>query len=257
MRDHECANSAHGRNITAMIPRSFSVTLTAIMALAGACLTDGAEPASAQTIFKCVDAAGAVSYQDHACKAGTTETRQEILAAEAATQAPTPAQTPFDKLPTPLHSPPSPPPAPEPPPVTVKPAVPPIWFCTRPEDDSHYVSRDGQPPQRWVPAGIVGIPRRGLAQSYGPGAGAGVTAPGASPPAASNPIVPPRDLGGRRAGGYVEVNDECVLATEQQACEYLYGELDDVDRKLRRAFKDDRAVLEPQQEQLRRDLEGC
>ena len=251
MRDHECADSAHGRNITAMIPRSFSVTLTAIMALAGACLTDGAEPASAQTIFKCVDAAGAVSYQDHACKAGTTETRQEILAAEAATQAPTPAQTPFDKLPTPLHSPPSPPPAPEPPPVTVKPPVPSIWFCTRPDDGSRYVSRDGNPAPRWVPAGVLGIPQKSLAKTYGPGGGAGVSAPGEAKPKASHSPVD------KRAGDYIEVDDDCVAASDQQACDYFQDELDQVDHKLLRAFKEEQVELEARRAQLQHDLEGC
>ncbi len=135
--------------------------------------------------------------------------------------------------------------------MAVKPPVPPIWFCTRPDDGSHYVSRDGKPPTRWVPAGILGMPQRGLAQTYGPGGGAGVSAPGVSNPGGSRPP------GGRLAGAYVEVSDECVAASEQEACDYLHGELDDVDQKLRRAFKDDRAVLEPQQEQLRRDLEGC
>jgi hypothetical protein len=230
-----------------MIPCLPGVSLTAMVALAGFCLLGRADFARAQTIYKCVDAAGAVVYQDHACKAGMTETRQEITPPAPATSAP----ISFDKLPTPLSTPAPPPPPPTPPPVAAKPPVPPIWFCTRPDDDTHYVSRDGQPATRWVPAGIVGIPQRGLAQTYGPGGGAGVSAPGVNAP------KPLRGPGDRMAGGYVEVNDECVQASELQACDYFHDELDAVDKKLRKAFKDEQAVLEPQQAQLRHDLEGC
>jgi|GEM_PF-590205 len=229
-----------------MNPRSAGVTRALTMALAGVCLAGGPLTGNTQAIFKCVDAAGAVTYQDHACKAGMTETQQEITPPAPATS----TTTPFEKLPSPLNTPAAAPPPP-PPPVAPRPPVPPIWFCTRPEDGTRYVSRDGRPATRWVPAGILGIPRRGLAQTYGPGGGAGVSAPGVNAPAAT------RAPGDKLAGGYVEVNDECVQGSEQEACDYLHDELDGVDHKLRKAFKEDRAVLEPQQAQLRHDLEGC
>ena len=201
-----------------------------------------------QTIYKCVDASGNTTYQDHRCKPGSTQTQETL-------SVPTPSTppTPFEKLPTALSDPPTPPPPPPeaPPPEVAKPVVPPIWFCTRPDDDSHYVSHDGQPPTRWVPAGILGFPRKGIAKNYGAGGGAGVSAPGVNRPKTSH------NREDKLAGDYVEIQDDCVQGTDEQSCENLRDELDGVEQKLRRAFKDERAVLEPRQTQLRHDLEGC
>jgi len=219
-----------------------------IVALLATCCAwpSPAQPQDARTIFKCVDANGDVTYQDHSCKPGSRETRQDVLVPPPA--APTPV--PFEKLPSASSDAalPIPPPAPAPP---ERPKVPAVWLCTRADDGSHYVSRDGPAPSRWVPAGILGVPQKSLAQSYGPGGGAGVSAPGVNKPKATH------GRPDKLAGDYVEVEDECLAATDQQACEYLQGELDIVEKKLRRAFKDERAVLEPKETQLQRDLEGC
>lgn len=225
-----------------MNPRSSGRLLVAALALIAAL-----PGTRAQTIYKCAAANGDVTYQDHACAAGAKQTAELIVAPAPAHQEP----IPFDKLPAATAA-SEPVPRTVPPPAEpAKPPVPPIWFCTRPDDGSHYVSRDGQPPTRWIPGGILGVPQRSLAQNYGPGGGAGVSAPGMNKPKIAHNR--PDNI----AGDYIEVEDECTQASEQQACDYFQNELDNVEHRLRRAFKDERATLEPEQAQLRRDLEGC
>jgi hypothetical protein len=205
--------------------------------------------ARAQTIYKCTAANGDVTYQDHPCPDAAKQTAETVVAPAPARAEP----TPFEKLPTPASVPPSPqpPPAAAPPPEPVKPPVPSIWFCTRPDDGSRYVSRDGNPAPRWVPAGVLGIPQKSLAKTYGPGGGAGVSAPGEAKPKASHSPVD------KRAGDYIEVDDDCVAASDQQACDYFQDELDQVDHKLLRAFKEEQVELEARRAQLQHDLEGC
>lgn len=203
----------------------------------------------ARTVFKCVDAHGNLSLQDAPCPAGSRQTREELEAPPEP-----PPRSAFDALPTPLTEhvatpvPPTPPAAPV---ESAKPGPTPVFFCTRAEDGTRYVSSDGKPPSRWVPAGILGAPGRSLAQTYGPGGGAGVSAPGMNKPKATH--APPDGI----AREYVEVADECTQASAAQTCDYLRDQLDDVERKLRRAFNEQRAVLEPRQDKLRHDLEGC
>ena len=128
--------------------------------------------------------------------------------------------------------------------------LPPLWVCTRPEDGSHYVSRDGVTQPRMVPAGILGLPGQSLASAYGAG-GIGVSAPGVRKiPVDKSPQSVP-------AGDYVAIQDQCDRATQEQACEYLHSQRDQVHEKLKRAFKDDRAVLQPQQDELDDQLSGC
>ena len=222
--------------------RPSCTTLFAMFALAGTAIF-----ADARIVFKCTAANGDVTYQDTACPTGAKQSSEDIVAPAPADAAP----IPFEKLPTPPPSEPSPPPTPPAPLEPAKPPVPPIWFCTRPDDGSHYVSRDGKPASRWVPAGVLGIPQKSLAQTYGPGGGAGVSAPGEAKPKASHSPVD------KRAGEYIEVDDDCVAATEQQACDYFEDELDKVEHQLRRAFKEERVDLESRETQLQHDLEGC
>jgi hypothetical protein len=118
--------------------------------------------------------------------------------------------------------------------------------CTRPEDGKHYVSRDGVTLPRMVPAGILGIPAKPLSAGS-----MGVSAPGvrkipvdASPQAAVG-------------GAYVAIQDTCEHATPEQTCDYLRGQYDQVQEKLRRAFKDEQAVLQPQADKLYEQIDGC
>lgn len=204
----------------------------------------------AQTIYRCVDAQGDITYQDRACKAGAKQTVEQFAPAIKLNPE-LPSATSFDALP----------PAPaagessasisESVPPKPLPVPPPIWFCTRAEDGTRYVSHDGATPSRWVPAGVLGIPGKSLAQTYGPGGGGGVSAPGVK----KTPIsTSPRDS---VAANFIEVQDECVPATLDQACEYLRDELSTIEKKLPRAFNAERATLEPRRAELRHLLEGC
>ena len=210
-----------------MLPRLL-VAAVLIAALA-------ARDAGARIVYKCTNAHGDISFQDKACAKGDHETAIDV-GAPPPPPAAAPAAAPVAAAPA------TPPPAPEPPP---RKPLPQLWMCTRAEDGTQYVSRDGSPPSRLVPAGILGYPPQSLAQVYGPGGG--------SNKASTAPA------GGRNAmaGDYVEVRDACSPASPAQTCTYLRGELDAVDKKLHNAFKDDRAVLEPRQQELRDDLDGC
>ncbi|MGH8122860.1 MAG: DUF4124 domain-containing protein [Rudaea sp.] len=191
-----------------------------------------ARDASARIVYKCTNAHGDIAFQDKACAKGDHE-----MAIDVGTPPPPPPPAPA-AVPVAV-APAAPPPPPESPP---RKPLPQLWMCTRAEDGSQYVSQNGSPPSRLVPAGILGYPPQSLTQVYGPG-GNKATAPGA----------------GRNAlaGDYVEVRDACAPASPAQTCTYLRGELNAVDKKLHNAFKDDRAVLEPRQQELRDDLDGC
>jgi hypothetical protein len=203
--------------------------------------------AAAQQIYKCVNAQGDIAYQDHACSVGLKQSVVPAVSAPAASIT-TVTSAQFGTTPAASSTPPATPPASEP----VKPSPPPLWFCTNPEDGSHYVSQDGHSTSRWVPAGILGATDKGLAQNSGPNDGAGNSAPASAKP---KPLA--KSPGNVAAADYVEVHDDCVAADAEQTCEYLRDELDSVERKLRRAFKDERAMLEPRQAELRDQLDGC
>ena len=198
--------------------------------------------AHAADVYKCTNAQGSVAFQDQPCRAGDSETPVHIATpppappvmsgAEDAATAPPPSPAPAASAPQP-HK-----------------ALPPLWICTRPEDGTHYMSHDGATPPRMVPAGVLGIPGKPLASAYGPG-GIGVSAPGVRKiPVDTSPEA-------AVAGAYVAIQDTCQAATPEQSCDYLRGQYDQVHEKLRRAFKDEQAVLQPQQDELDDQLDGC
>ncbi len=212
----------------------------------------GVTPALAQTIYRCTNAQGDITYQDKPCKADSKQTVEHFAPAIRVNQE-TPPPTAFDALPpapsaTDMIS---PAPVVEATPRKPLPVPPPIWFCTRAEDGTRYISHDGATPSRWVPAGILGIPGKSLGQTYGPGGGGGVSAPGVKKVPNS---TSPRD---RIAADFVEVHDECEPGTLEQACEALRDELSTIEKKLPRAFNAERATLEPRRAEVRHLLEGC
>ncbi len=159
--------------------------------------------ASARIVYRCTNAHGDVSLQDPPCAKGDRQTM--IPVEDDPAQAAPVATTPVEPIAVA-------PPAVKPPPAPVAPVVAPpprrplpaLWLCTRPEDGSHYITHDGSAPSRLVPAGILGIPGKSLAQTYGPGDGGGVSAPGvnkAPVSAAQQDSV---------AAGFVEVHDDCA-----------------------------------------------
>ena len=200
--------------------------------------------AHAGNVYKCINPQGAVTFQDQPCRAGDSETAIHIATPPPA---PAPPAANSDEA-TAIEPPPTPSPA-----AAIaqgQKVLPPLWLCTRPEDGTHFFSHDGATPPRMVPAGILGLPSKPLTSAYGPG-GIGVSAPGvrripvdASPQAAA-------------AGAYVAVQDQCDRASPEQTCDYLREQYDQVHAKLRRAFKDEQAELQPQVDEVDKQIRGC
>lgn len=197
--------------------------------------------ARASEVYKCTDAQGDVAFQDHPCRTGNDQTLVHID--DTAPQSPAPPT--FDVAPAPAQ------PAQAALPVAPAPTpLPPLWICENAEDGTQYFSRDGVPPVRYVPLGTLGYPGQSLSQAYGPG-GIGVSAPG------MRKIPIDRSPDAALAGGYTPLQDRCVQASRDQTCSYLHSQYDKIHEKLRRAFKDERAILQPQQDTLEAQLGNC
>jgi hypothetical protein len=190
-------------------------------------------------VYKCTNALGAVAFQDHACTKGDAETKVHF--ASDPPEKPTANAIADDSKPV-IDPPPPQPPQPGP--------VPPMWACMRAEDGTQYVSRDGNPQPRMVPAGVLGVGSKSLAQTYGPG-GVGVSAPG------MRQIPIDKSAQSAVSGDYIAVQDQCEPMSREQTCGYLQKLYDDVHQKLKRAFKDEQAILQPQEDKLNDDLSGC
>ncbi|MCE7949559.1 MAG: DUF4124 domain-containing protein [Xanthomonadales bacterium PRO7] len=198
---------------------------------------------SATDVYKCTDAQGNVAFQDQPCPAGAVQAQVWLPDAQ-----PAPAQ-PVAATPSPAEA--NPPPAPAPAPVARPSApLPPVWICQKAEDGSTYFSRNGAPPVRYVPLGVLGYPGHSLAQAYGPG-GIGVSAPELRQVPIS---TSPHDA---IASGYTPLQDHCMRASREQTCSWLQKQYDDVTHKLRNAFKDQRAILQPQADELESQRNGC
>ena len=198
--------------------------------------------AVATDVYKCTDAQGNVAFQDRPCPQDTKQA--EVWLPDLP---PAPKQ-PADATPAAAESDAGPPP---PVPAAKPPApLPPLWICRNAEDGSTYFSRNGSPPVRYVPLGVLGYPGHSLAQAYGPG-GIGVSAPELS----KTPIsTSPHDA---IASQYTPLQDECARASREQACGWLQKQYDDVTHKLHNAFKDQQAILQPQADELAGQLNGC
>src|SRR5581483_5193415 len=136
-----------------MTPRLIAILL---LATAGA--------VHAADVHKCTDANERITFQDKPCPEGSGDVTVHIPDPPPPppdADAPREGGTPSDAS---AGLPPTAPPAP------TTPAAPdggagtttPLWICTRPEDGSQYLSRDGATPPRMVPAGIM---RGGVAPS--------------------------------------------------------------------------------------------
>ncbi len=198
----------------------------------------------AATVYKCIDAKGAIAFQDHPCTAGTRQTTLHLPDASPVSPAPVNDASDTGVAPAPASAQiPSPPTLPgEPPPS--------FYLCTR-YDGSRYISDTGESGSALVPLGVLGVPNRSLADAYGGRNGIGVSAPGLR-------TIPHVPAGKVPFGGMdTWIDDECHVAAPREACAYLRGELDEVASKLRRAFSDTEAQLKEQQAQLRERMRGC
>ena len=197
--------------------------------------------ASATDVYKCTDAQGNVAFQDRPCPQNAKQVEVWLPDSPPAPAQPAAAFTP----PPPDTNPPVPAVATKPPAP-----LPPLWICRNADDGSTYFSRNGAPPVRYVPLGVLGFPGHSLAHAYGPG-GIGVSAPELRQVPIS---TSPRDA---IAGQYTPLQDECVHASREQTCGWLQKQYDDVTHKLRNAFKDQQAILQPQADELESQLNGC
>jgi hypothetical protein len=195
----------------------------------------------AETVYKCTTLQGNVAFQDQPCPQNTKQDEVWLPDAPPAPAQPTAADTPSPELganpPAMLVAKPSAP-------------LPALWVCRNAEDGSTYFSRNGSPPVRYVPLGVLGYPGHSLAQAYGPG-GIGVSAPELR----QVPISTSRR--DAIAGDYTPLQDECARASREQTCGWLQKQYDDVTHKLHNAFKDQQAILQPQADELAGQLNGC
>ena len=198
--------------------------------------------AAAEDVYKCTNAAGDVAYQDRPCPGSTQESQLHLPDVPPSTPA---AVAPVEMKPA------APPPEPAPEPTPPRAALPPLFICQNAEDGSTYVSENASPPVRYVPLGTLGFPGKSLGQAYGPGGGSGISAPGVNPIPISSA---PRDA---IATQLTPLQDACAPASPTQTCVYLRKQYDEVEHKLKRAFKDERAVLEPRERELQAQLDNC
>jgi hypothetical protein len=201
-----------------------------------------ATSAPARVVYKCTTAQGGITYQDKACESADAEALLHV-SDDASAAAPAPAE---------------PAPAADPAPNAVMPeqhhprtALPPLWLCMNAEDGSVYGSRFGPTPPRLVPLGVLGFPRKSLAQAFA--AGSNVM----SAPELNKPPID-RSPESSAAASYTQLQDECVVANADQTCTWLRRQFDVTSEKLDHArFKDERAKLQSEFDGLQEDLGGC
>jgi hypothetical protein len=201
-----------------------------------------AAAAPAREVYKCTTTRG-VAFQQQPCAAGADERRLTVTdadppaAAEVATDVAVPATTAA--------------PAAAPQAARTPKPLPSLWLCTNAADGSRYATRNGPPPPRSVPLGMLGYSGKSLAEAYGPGSNHMSSPDAARPPIDTSPQS-------SAAASYTVIQDACALATVAQTCTYLRGELDSTSEKLSRArFKDERARLQQQADGLVDDIGGC
>jgi len=197
--------------------------------------------AAAEDVYKCTNSAGDVAYQDHPCPGSSREAQVHLPDAPPAAPSPVMATEPAAAST----------PAPAPQPVPPRAPLPALFVCQNAEDGSTYISEYGNPPVRYVPLGTLGYPGKSLGQAYGPGGGSGISAPGVNKiPISTSPRA-------AIATQLTALQDVCAPASPEQTCSHLRKQYDEVEHKLKRAFKDERAVLEPRERELEAQLDNC
>jgi hypothetical protein len=197
----------------------------------------------ATTVYKCVDARGAVSFQDHPCAAST---KQQTIRMPDPPPPPPPApvETVADSIDAPVED------VAPPPPMIPMIAPPSFYLCMR-YDGTRYISDTGEGGSALVPLGVLGVPGRNLADAYSPQNSIGVSAPGLRQiphvPAGSTPF----------GGMSTWIDDECHQASPHEACTYLRQSLDDVRYKLTKAFSDTTPELKRQEADILERMRGC
>lgn len=210
------------------------------MLLAVSLLASSLPATRAVEVFRCVAADGSTIYQDRPCASGQAQQTVQ-LPDDPVLPPPSPEPAPAPTPAPPME------PAPEPP-LAV--AGPEFVLCTR-ADGSRYISEDGSIGRTAVPFGMVAGSGQSLADAYGGRNGIGVSAPGLR----DIPNIPAGEM--PLAGAYVWVDDECHRTRPGEACAWLGSRLDEVGKKLKRAFSDTAPQLKQEQAALRERMRGC
>jgi Domain of unknown function (DUF4124) len=199
--------------------------------------------ANALEVYKCTTAQGDVAFQDKPCARSDSEVTlllsdQSPAPPEVAPAVAVPTIQPPPQAPATIKRPPRPLPA--------------MWVCANAEDGSRYISRNGSPPPRLVPLGMLGYPPKTLAEAYPPGASNRLSAPEMSK------VPVDASARGSVGAGYTQVQDECVPLSPDQTCEALHQEYNQLSDKLNHArFKDEQARLGADVDSIENDLGGC
>jgi hypothetical protein len=185
-------------------------------------LATAAGSATAQAVYKCRAADGSIAYQDQPC-AGETLPTPELAPPPSdpwRPESPTVAITDVAAMNADTA------PAPEPPPL------PRLYRCTR-ENGSDYISADGNPPPRYVPAWVLGatstrsnLPRSEARTRWDAGVG----------------------------GAYVAWQDRCVPLGHAAICAHWRAEFAGRRKDAGRTFFAEREAAEADVEALRAQL---
>lgn len=201
-------------------------------------------PAAAATVYRCTTTGGQVAFQDTPCPVAQRQHVLALPAVPAVTGSTRPAAPPVN----PERTAPEAPAAPLPPSPPVAP-LPLMYACTRATDGQTYLSRQGDPAPYLAPFGMLGATQMPLSDVYGTTRGnAGMSAPEANRGRTTSTLV---------ANNYVWVQDRCRALTPEETCHALDDAYDENARKLRRAFKSDRAPLERREAELKAQLDNC
>jgi hypothetical protein len=191
----------------------------------------------AQEVYKCVDTAGRISWQDTRCPA---RARQQTERVPPATPGTPPVIAPDSAAAAP--APPASAPLPPPPP-------PQLYACVRATDGKTYVSRDGRTRPYLAPLGMLGFIQQPLADVYGGRAGARA--------GNSAPELVPRPSSTLIGSNYTWVRDSCRPMSVDETCAALRDAYDANEDKLRNAFQSEQPPLLQREADLQKQLAGC
>jgi len=165
--------------------------------------------AAAKEVFKCRTRGGAISYQDHACKASSETLEAPILPRSYAPAVRDPTATSAATArvaPAPVTQ------------VRIEDPLPQMFRCTS-NDGASYVSSDPTPRGRYVPLWTLGVD--------------------ASGPGLVNGTIDPR-----YGAQYTYVEDRCRAMPRGELCGWWKQRADETGSQRRRAFNDQRAALD-------------
>ena len=198
-----------------------------------------AQGVQAETVYKC-QAAGQTIYQQTPCARNQSQQTIELQASEPANGvAPMPEPPPASAKDTDASA--SSPAAFAPPPR--------MYGCVRATDGKPYTSDNGNPQPYRAPLGVLGGINASLSDTYGNPASAVASAPELNRGKGN--------VAGIATTNYVWVQDRCRLLSPAETCQALHDDADANQRRIRNAFKSERAPLDAKDAQLRQQLQGC